>query len=353
MTMISVITPKLTQYRTPLFVELAKRTTLSVIEFAGEPDRPWEAAKCDRGSSAVEPFTRAGLSSEGDVVARGKELWGVLDELDPQWVVLPGWASASSWAGLAWAKRRRRKSAVVFESWKPQRTGRGRAVTALARRSFLAQSDVRLAVSSRAADYAMHLGFAAPIVHWNVADVEAAASCRVPGREEGNLRLLFAGRYLKIKNIDLLVEFAGAHRADVDLRFMGAGPALTEAARDGFSPTDLGSIAGNARFDEMAKADALVLVSDYEPWGVVVHEALAAGTPVLASRSVGSVPELVHEGLTGAIAETTLGGMADGVRRIRSLLEGSGTGDQCEAAARTITYPSVVEELLQALRITG
>ena len=48
-------------------------------------------------------------------------------------------------------------------------------------------------------------------------------------------------------------------------------------------------------------AEALLLPSIREPWGLVVNEALACGIPVLASNRCGCVPELVHDGWNGML----------------------------------------------------
>jgi glycosyltransferase involved in cell wall biosynthesis len=48
----------------------------------------------------------------------------------------------------------------------------------------------------------------------------------------------------------------------------------------------------------------LVLPSDFEPWAVVVQEAMAAGLVVVASDSVGSAHELIADGRSGRIFPT-------------------------------------------------
>ena len=48
-------------------------------------------------------------------------------------------------------------------------------------------------------------------------------------------------------------------------------------------------------------SDLLVLPSDYEPWGLVVNEAAAAGIAMVCSSSVGAAFELVRDGYNGRI----------------------------------------------------
>ena len=51
-------------------------------------------------------------------------------------------------------------------------------------------------------------------------------------------------------------------------------------------------------------ADVFVLSSDYEPFGVVVNEAMLCGCPVIVSDQVGAIYDLVREGETGFIYPT-------------------------------------------------
>ena len=63
----------------------------------------------------------------------------------------------------------------------------------------------------------------------------------------------------------------------------------------------IGEINENAKSEFLGEAAALLFPIDWpEPFGLVMIEAMACGTPVLAFRC-GSVPEIVEDGLTGCI----------------------------------------------------
>jgi glycosyltransferase involved in cell wall biosynthesis len=52
----------------------------------------------------------------------------------------------------------------------------------------------------------------------------------------------------------------------------------------------------------MRHLDVLVLPSEQEPFGTVLAEAMAVGTPVVATR-VGGLAEVVEDGVTGRLVE--------------------------------------------------
>ncbi len=67
-------------------------------------------------------------------------------------------------------------------------------------------------------------------------------------------------------------------------------------------------------------ADILVLASSREGWANVLLEAMACGTPVVASNIPGN-PEVVRDPAAGVITETnTPAGIAAAVRRLHAIL---------------------------------
>ena len=66
----------------------------------------------------------------------------------------------------------------------------------------------------------------------------------------------------------------------------------------------LGEIGDDRKNDFLGKARAVLFPIDWpEPFGLVVIEAMACGTPVIAYRS-GSVPELIDHGVTGFVVDS-------------------------------------------------
>jgi len=137
--------------------------------------------------------------------------------------------------------------------------------------------------------------------------LERAAACRAAGLDPARRHILFVGRLDPVKRVSALIRAFGplaqAHPA-TDLVIVGEGPdrrALERLAAE--------SAPGRVRFTGWVEgasglaplynaAECLVLPSLREGFPTVVGEAMACGTPVLASR-VGGVGELVIEGETG------------------------------------------------------
>ena len=66
----------------------------------------------------------------------------------------------------------------------------------------------------------------------------------------------------------------------------------------------IGEIADAQKGDFLGNALALLFPIDWpEPFGLVMIEALSAGTPVIAWQN-GSVPEVIQHGVSGMIVES-------------------------------------------------
>lgn len=121
-------------------------------------------------------------------------------------------------------------------------------------------------------------------------------------------RLVFCGRLVHVKGIDTLVDAfcqIATSRTDWDLVVVGDGALKTELQQR--VPATLkdrviwtGFVGDPSTIAALYKAcDVLVLPSRFEPWGLVVNEALAAGAALVASDIVGAADDLLRPGVNG------------------------------------------------------
>lgn len=109
------------------------------------------------------------------------------------------------------------------------------------------------------------------------------------GLRAGERMLLFVSRLAREKNVDMLLDAVAASRAPLRLVIAGDGPERSaleaRAAELGISERTvfLGAVERDALPDLYASADAFVFPSVTETQGLVLAEALAAGTLVIAA----------------------------------------------------------------------
>ncbi|MCI4366013.1 MAG: glycosyltransferase family 4 protein [Thermoplasmata archaeon] len=136
-------------------------------------------------------------------------------------------------------------------------------------------------------------------------DLAEFAGVPVSARPPECRTILFVGRlYPEQKGLDPLVRAMAALPPDFELqlRLVGedwGGEALVRRLAQELGVTDrvslTGPLARSELLGEYARADLFVLPSLFEPYGIVLTEAMAAGLPIVASR-VGGIPEVVADG---------------------------------------------------------
>jgi glycosyltransferase involved in cell wall biosynthesis len=119
--------------------------------------------------------------------------------------------------------------------------------------------------------------------------------------------VLYLGRLEPLKGVsDLLDAFAdiASRREDVRLMIAGSG-SLDSLVRDAAAVNPhisyLGRLSGTEVLDAYVASDIVVAPSRFEPWGLVVNEAMACGRPIVGTDRVGCVDDLVTHGETGFI----------------------------------------------------
>lgn len=148
---------------------------------------------------------------------------------------------------------------------------------------------------------------------------QKAAFFRIMPELKGKKYLLFLSRIHPKKGCDLLVEaFANQASLHKDVDLVIAGPdqqGWASELKEQFLKAGIadrvhwpGMLTGHAKWGAFRGAEAFVLPSHQENFGIVVAEAMACGTPVLTTRKVNIWREVESSG-AGLVEEDTQEGI--------------------------------------------
>jgi glycosyltransferase involved in cell wall biosynthesis len=161
--------------------------------------------------------------------------------------------------------------------------------------------------------------------------------------------LLFFARFHPEKGAHLAIEVA--KRAGVRLKMAGIPHdeayfhEMVEPQIDGDAVQFLGHVRGKQRDELLGGALALVhMTTRPERFGLTLIEAMACGTPVLGA-AMGSVPEIVVDGVTGFVCAT----VDDAVKRVFELASLSRAACR-ERVKTTFSTERMVDRYLDAYR---
>ncbi|MBN2247179.1 MAG: glycosyltransferase [Coriobacteriia bacterium] len=219
------------------------------------------------------------------------------------------------------------------------------------RRSYERGVDRFIAPSSFLADVLVEGGFDGKQVTVVPNGVEPVGTATVPAPRRS--AFLFAGRLSAEKGVAHGIE--AARRAGVELDVAGDGPLAGElAAADGIRLHGHLEPAGVSAL--CARARAMVVPSiGYENAPMTVLEAMAAGTPVIAS-AVGGIPEQIENGVHGLLVPPgDVDALSTAMRRLATddaLVARLGAAAR-ERAERAFSAARHIERLLDVYRTVG
>jgi glycosyltransferase involved in cell wall biosynthesis len=292
-------------------------------------------------------------------------------------VILNGWNYKSAWQTMraCW----RTKTPVMVRSDSHLLTERS-PVKKLAKlpvyRWFIPKLDACLPVGQRSRDYFLHYGarrdriFIVPHVvdtaffrtHAERLRTQQTELRRQWQLDEAATVFLFAGKFIGQKRpLDFVRAIAGANENGSRIMglMVGDGPLRTtcedEVKRAGAPVRFTGFLNQSQIPTAYAAADALVLPSEGETWGLVVNEAMASSKPCLVSDRVGCGPDLIVPGETGHVfpvgdvvaLASLLGSYAERRRDLQEM------GARAERGASRYSIGAAVSGVIGAISAAG
>ena len=267
----------------------------------------------------------------------------------PDAVILPGYANRVARTGLRWCRRNRKGAVLMFET--QERDLRRSWYKELVKRFLVAQADAVFGGGKSHLAYARKLGMPAERCFdgYDVVDNEfwrvTAGASRAGAANEHEPYFFAVGRFIEKKNFPGLIRaFAAFRRLPGHeawrLVIAGEGPerprieAEIAAAGLGNAVVLPGYLDAESSARWYGRAAAFIMPSSHEEqWGLVVNEAMAAGTPVIVSDICGCVPDLIEDDETGLLFSPV---------RLETLVAAMGRlADDSELCARVSTAASL------------
>ncbi|NLL79592.1 MAG: glycosyltransferase family 4 protein [Clostridiales bacterium] len=147
--------------------------------------------------------------------------------------------------------------------------------------------------------------------HWTNRDSLREKIQNRYGIASGEHIVMYSGRLVKIKNVELLIRAVAALADKEAYTVLIAGDGEMRAEYEKLAE-ELGvklCITGFIKkqeelFEVYYAADCLVLPSVYDPWGLVINEAMAAHLPVICTTYCGAGMDLIRDGFNGYVIQS-------------------------------------------------
>ena len=312
-------------YNLPFFEALSKQhgmATRTVLLASNDANRPQQALPRGVGFDCrVLPNLHMYIEKLEMPLYLHWGLWGEMRRFRPTVIVASGYDYLATLDVLAFA--RVHNVPTVLWSGSHLRSGFIKRRWADAyKRWVIGQFDAYLAYGTASKEHLIHHGAPADRivvgcntvdVHWFRGRAEVLRGGRPPA---ASTRLLYVGRLVPIKNVAAAISAVGRLQQRgraVSLTIVGDGAERAsleahtrrEAVRD---VVFLRHRTGDDLVEAYVDADALILPSLNEPWGLVVNEAAACGIPSVVSTFCGAARDLIKEGVTGLTFDPAVSG---------------------------------------------
>lgn len=327
-------------YRVPLFNELSKQLQSDKIHlkiiFANktykrrlfqlnENDFQFEYSYLDNEAITV------GNNSENSYFTF-KGLFQQLKNEKPDSIIVSGFSSATVKVFLYSIINR---TPYIIWNGSIAKQGRKDSFIRTVQRRFLTRfANAFVAYGTKAKSYLMSIGASEEKVFIATNTVDTSFFEKETEKQRARLvddeihHFIYLGYLVPRKNVGQLIEIAKtlkSHRSDFCIDIIGDGESKNslESMVKEYELSDQVKFHGFKQKEELppyfAKAKALLFQTDFDIWGLVLNEAMAAGVPCLSSVNAGASEDLIVNGENGYIVDYQ--NKADILEKINFIIE--------------------------------
>jgi glycosyltransferase involved in cell wall biosynthesis len=320
---ILLITNIPTPYRIPLFNELHEHLKEKGLKFKvifgalSYPHRKWnvDLSSC-KFDFEVLPSRRLTLSDPEKVMFTYRGLLKIVKKEKPNVIITNAFSVATTTLWLmSWHKK------IPYIIWsgaiEPRRAPNSH-IKRIHRQHVIKRAAGFIGYGRKAKEYLINLGAKAEKIEIGINTVDTfyfqneveKYRDKLKRNQQRNRKkiLLYVGYLVKRKRVDLMfsaIKILAQQRSDFILKIVGDGLEKENLVSlvDHLGISEFVMFEGFRQKEELikyyAEADCFLFPTDFDIWGLVLVEAMAAGLPCIASIHAGATHDLIMDGVTG------------------------------------------------------
>ncbi|PAF31564.1 hypothetical protein CHI14_13740 [Paenibacillus sp. 7516] len=239
-----------------------------------------------------------------------------LIRFNPDVVMTTGYEAPGYWTGMVYAKLFRKKFVVWYGSTLHSSRVQNKIFNAI-RRFFFGKADAFVSYGTESAKCMEHYGVDPEkiVIGYNTVDVKYYRQYYKNSKNElignaGKMQFLYIGQLIERKGLLQVLE--ALREVDSEnwvFKIVGSGTdeAILRKKVEEYGLSERVLFEGYKQKDQLgsylAQADCLIFPSLIEVWGLVVNEALATNTFVLASKYAGATKDIIVDKQNGLVID--------------------------------------------------
>ena len=304
-----IITNIMSPYRVDLFnnLSLDNELDITVIYSSNNEDREWKIESVNHKYKVLKSKTiKFKHKLDYKYIHIPKDIISILNDINPD-VIVGSEYNPTIILAYIWTKF---KSNKKFVSWSDGTLHSERNINYIQRklRNIICRgADSLIASSTKTKEAQLHYGAKNKIfISYLTIDTEKYF---IKKDNWDNKNLLYVGRLIELKGLDLLINALSKVKNDYKLTIVGSGEEeenlklLTREMKVDNKIDFVGFKQRKELVDIYAKSDIFILPTRQDCFGLVINEAMCAGLPVISSKYADGAYDLIDENVGGYIID--------------------------------------------------